>query len=396
EAEKRAEEVLEALQKMAQNANKNLDQLQALTLAQRLRRVGEAEQGLGGQLATNLPDTIGLPPQDLPDKYRRINTSLVKRQGDAHDESTALQAEISRFYERTQKPNYGKVSQDMKDSHAADELDRMGGLIQSNITIQTSLDLTNWSERFQKWADALEPKSASQGGGGNGQGQPPLDLTQQLIALLRLREKESNLRDQTGVLEWSKDSTPDYKDQAASLAGTQGNLGQALDLIHQATPVPDFDPPFHQVATAMQEAQVLLAKPQTDAVTDGTEARSMDALSDLINLINESAQRAQQQQQQEQAGGLTAEEMAFLTRMMRASNQSGPPGMQPPSPGGNGGGNLTGGTTDQPGRPAGGGASGRNAATRNVLKAAGIIQNSPAEFRDALENYFHNVEKPQN
>ncbi|HXR07711.1 MAG TPA: hypothetical protein VN765_10300, partial [Candidatus Acidoferrum sp.] len=230
EAEKRAEEVLEALQKMAQNANKNLDQLQALTLAQRLRRVGEAEQGLGGQLATNLPDTIGLPPQDLPDKFRRINTSLVKRQGDAHDESTALQAEISRFYERTQKPNYGKVSQDMKDSHAADELDRMGGLIQSNITIQTSLDLTNWSERFQKWADALEPKSSSQGGGGNGQGQPPLDLSQQLIALLRLREKESNLRDQTGVLEWSKDSTPDYKDQAASLAGTQGNLGQALDL----------------------------------------------------------------------------------------------------------------------------------------------------------------------
>jgi len=397
EAEKRAEEVLEALQKMAQNANKNLDQLQALTLAQRLRRVGEAEQGLGGQLATNLPDTIGLPPQDLPDKFRRINTSLVKRQGDAHDESTALQAEISRFYERTQKPNYGKVSQDMKDSHAADELDRMGGLIQSNITIQTSLDLTNWSERFQKWADALEPKSSSQGGGGNGQGQPPLDLSQQLIALLRLREKESNLRDQTGVLEWSKDSTPDYKDQAASLAGTQGNLGQALDLIHQATPVPEFDPPFHQVATAMQEAQALLAKPQTDAITDGTEARSMDALSDLINLINESAQRAQQQQQQqEQAGGLTAEEMAFLTRMMRASNQNGPPGMQPPSPGGNGGGNLTGGTTDQTGRAAGGDASGRNAATRNVLKAAGIIQNSPAEFRDALENYFHNVEKPQN
>ncbi len=88
--------------------------------------------------------------------------------------------------------------------------------------------------------------------------------------------------------------------------------------------------------------------------------------------------------------------MAFLTRMMRASNQSGPPGMQPPSPGGNGGGNLTGGTTDQTGRAADGDASGRAAATRNVLKAAGIIQNTPVEFRDALENYFHNVEKPQN
>ncbi len=395
EAEKRAEEVLEALQKMEQNANKNLDQLQALTLAQRLRRVGQEEQGLGGQLASNLADTIGLPAQDLPEKFKRLNTSYVKRQGDAHDESTALQAEISRFYERTEKPNYGKVSQDMKDSHVADELDQMGGLIQSNITIQTSTDLAGWSERFRKWADDLEPKSESAGGGGNGQGQPPLDLTQQLIALLRLREKQSNVRDQTGLLEWTKETTPDYKEQAAALATTEGNLGQALDLIHQATPVPDFDTPFHQVATAMQESRTLLAKPQTDAVTAGTEARSVDALSDLINLINEAAQRAQQQgQQQEQSGGMTAEEMAFLTQMMRNSNQNGPPTMQPPAPGGTGGGNLSGGTTDQTGRPGSGDATGRAAATRNVLKAAGVIQNSPAEFRDALENYFHNVEKP--
>ncbi len=395
EAEKRAEEVLEALQKMEQNANKNLDQLQALTLAQRLRRVGDEEQGLGGQLTTNLTDTIGLPPQDLPEQFKRLNTSFVKRQGGAHDESAALQAEISRFFERTQKPNYGKVSQDMKDSHASDELDRMGGLIQSNITIQTSLDLTNWSGRFQKWADDLQPKEQA-GQGGNGQGPPPLDLTKQLIALLRLRERESNLRDQTGVLEWSKETTPDYKEQAGSLAATQGNLGQALDLIHQATPVPAFNPPFAQVASAMQEAQGLLAKPQTDAVTDGTEARSVDALSDLINLINEAAQRAQQQQgqQQDQGGGNSAEEMAFLTRMMRSSNPNGPPGLQPPGPGGNGGGNLSGGTTDQAGHPIGGDAAGRGAAGRNVLKAAGVIQNSPAEFRDALENYFHNVEKP--
>jgi len=392
DAEKRAEEVLEALRKMEQNANENLDKLQALTLAQRLRRVGDEEQGLSGQLTTNLADTIGLPPQELPEKFKRLNTSYVKRQGGAHDETTALQAEISRFFERTEKPNYGKVSQDMKDSHASDELDRMGGLIQSNITIQTSLDLTNWSGRFQKWAEDLEPKEQA-GQGGGGQGPPPLDLTKQLIALLRLRERESNLRDQTGVLEWSKETTPDYKEQAAALATTQGNLGQALDLIHQATPVPAFDRPFHQVGTAMQEAQALLAKPQTDAVTDGTEARSVDALSDLINLINEAGQRGQQQQQ-EQAGDASAEEMAFLTRMMRSGNPNGPPGMQPPGPGGSGRGNLSGGTTDQNGRPIGGDASGRGAAGRNVIKAEGVIQNAPVEFRDALENYFHNIEKP--
>ena len=42
------------------------------------------------------------------------------------------------------------------------------------------------------------------------------------------------------------------------------------------------------------------------------------------------------------------------------------------------------------------GAGGRGGASRNVNKAAGVIQNSPVEFRDALENYFHNIEKPRN
>ena len=397
EAEKRAEEVLEALQKMEQKANESLDQLQAFTLAERLRKVGNEEKELGGQLTTNLADTIGLPPQDLPEKFQRLNTAFVKRQGGAHDESAALQAEISRFFERTQKPNYGKVSQDMKEAHVSDELDRMGGLIQSNVTVHTSLDLANWSARFHKWADDLQPNTDSQGGqGAGGQGQPPLDLSKQLIALLRLREKESSLRDQTGVLEWSKDSTPDYKEQAQSLAATQGNLGEALALVHEATPVPELGPPFMQVAKAMDEARELLAKPQTDAVTAGTEARSVDALSDLINLINEQAQRAQQQQQQEQAGAATAEEMAFLTSLMRNGSRNGPPGTQPPGPGGTGRGNFSGGTTDDAGRPVAGDAGGRNAAGRIINRAAGVIQNSPAEFRDALENYFHNVEKPRN
>jgi hypothetical protein len=220
-------------------------------------------------------------------------------------------------------------------------------------------------------------------------------LSKQLIALLRLREKESTLRDQTGVLEWSKQITPDYKAQAQSLAATQDNLGQALDLIHQATPVPQFDPPFKEAASTMKAAKELLAKPQTDAVTDGTEAKSVDELSDLINLINETAQRAQQQQQQpqEQAGGASAEEMAFLTRLMRGGNPNAPPGMQAGTTPGRG--NLSGGTTDQAGHSVTGDASGRGAAGRIVNKAAGVIRSSPAEFRDALENYFHNVEKPK-
>ena len=271
----------------------------------------------------------------------------------------------------------------MKDARVSDELDRMGTFIRSNITVQTSGDLTNWAGRFYKWAEDLEPKS---GGGGGGGGQS-IDLTQQLIALMRLRGKESTLRDDTGLLEWTKSTIPDYKDQAATLATTQGNYGEALEMIHKATPVAQFDAPFNQIAATMKDAQTLLAKPQTDAVTDGAEARTVDQLSDLINLINEKSGVGSGQSPGQDPGN--AEEMAFLTQL---GSQKGQPGTQPPK-GGPGGGNLSGGTTDRSGHRASGDVTGQGAGSRTVNRAEGAIQSAPVEFRDALQNYFHNVEK---
>jgi hypothetical protein len=392
QASKEAQEIQEALEKTQQKGNEDLDQLQALTLAQRLRKVGGEESGLSGQLTTNLADTIGLPARDLPDPFKQINTNFARRQLALRDESAVLQGEISRFFERTQKTNYGKVSQDMKDSHATNELDRMGALIQNNITLQTSLNLTNWAGRFQKWADDLQPKSDSSSGGqsqGGAAGEPPKDLTKQLIALLRLREEESNLRDQTQVLDAAKQNTTDYKEQAGRLAESQAKLAETLEGIHQAVAVPQFDPPFQQTSEAMSQARGLLGKPQTDTATDGAEGRIVENLSDLINLINELAQDSPQQQRQPgQSGGDSAEQMAFLKGLMENSSQA-RPAMQPA-----GGGNWSGGATDRTGRPATGNVSGPNAAARNVQKAAGAIDSYPVEFRDALENYFHGVENP--
>lgn len=380
---------------MEQNANQHLDQLQAFTLAQRLRKVGDQEMSLTGRLTTNLADTIGLLPRDLPEKFKQLNYAFVQEQAGARDESAALQSEISRFFERTQMTNYGKVSKDMKESRATDELDRMGALIQSNITMQTTLDLTNWSGRFQKWAEELQPKTdPSQSGQQAGQGQAggqKIDMTQVLLALLRMREREMNLRDQTSVLEAGKENAADYKEQAGLLSGAQRTLADLLARLHKATPVPELDLPFHQSAAAMNEVRELLDKPQTDSVTDSSELKTVDQLSDLINLINEQAQHSQPQPQPSAQPGdsaSSAEEMAYLLRMMRNESQA-RPAMQP-----TGLGNMAGGVTGQTGRPVSGSVDGKSQGARNVNKTAGAIENYPAEFRDALENYFHGVENP--
>jgi hypothetical protein len=391
DATQKAEDILKALEKMQDKASQHMDQLQALTLAKRLRKVGEQEKEIGAQLLKTAPDTIGLPPGDLPEKFKQFDQALTGDQGRARKESDTLQGEISRFYERTQKTNYGAVSQEMKDSRATDELERVGGLIGDNISIEASGNLGQWSERFQKWGDKLEPKPDDSGGGQGSSGKSQSkDLTEQLIALLRLRESEMTLRDQTTVLDQQKGDPASFKDRANSLSDTQKKLAGDLAQIDQKVAIPEMEPAFAQTAGVMEKVETVLQMPQTGKPADEAEVKTIDSLSDLVNLINEQAQHGKPQPSPGE-GSSSAEEMAFLMRMMQNSADAKAMALQPAT-----GLNHAGGKTDRAGNPVTGNASGKGAATRNVDKASGVIENSPTEFRDALDIYFHGIEQSKN
>jgi Asp-tRNA(Asn)/Glu-tRNA(Gln) amidotransferase C subunit len=385
-ATQKAEDILKALEKMQDKAGKHMDTLQALTLAGRLRKVGTQEKEIGGRLLKTASDTIGLPPGDLPEKFKQFERALTSDQGRAQKESGDLQGEISRFFERTQKTNYGAVSQEMKESRTTDELEHLGGMIGDNIAIEASGSLGRWSERFQKWGDKLEPKAedpAGQGSGGKSQGK---DLTEQLIALLRLRENEMNLRDQTTVLDQQKGEPSAFKERANSLSDTQKKLAVDLEEVHQKAALAELEAPFAQTAGAMQEVETVLQTLQTGKPADEAEIKTIDSLSDLINLINEQAHHSNPQSSPGNANN--AEEMAFLLRMMQNTANAKAMAVQPAT-----GLHNAGGTTDRAGNPVTGNAAGKSDATRNVNKASGVINNSPTEFRDALDIYFHGIEQ---
>jgi hypothetical protein len=389
DASQKAQDILKQLEKMQNTASEHMDQLQALTLSKRLRKVGTQEKEIGDQLIKTAPDTIGLTPDELPDKFKKFDMALTTDQGKARKESETLQGEISRFFERTQKTNYGAVSKEMKEARTSDELDRLGGLIEDNVAMQASGDLGQWSRRFEKWGDSLEPKpdNASSGQGSSGKSQEKKDLTEQLIALLRLRENESTLRDQTSVLDQQKGAPSEFKEKAGALANTQGKMIGELRNIQKKADLPSLDSVFSDVAGSMNSAAAILQKPETGKPADDAESKTMNSLSDLVNLINEQAQRAKPQPSPGSSSS-SAEEMAFLMQMMKKSKGDGKAmALQPAT-----GLNHAGGSTDRAGNPVTGNVNGKGASAREVQKASGVIENAPVEFRDALDNYFHGIE----
>ncbi len=398
DAQKKAEDILKSLEKMQNKANENLDQLQAMTLSQRLRKISTQETDISGQLVKTADDTVGQLPSELPQKFKQLDTNLAKEQQKAQKESGNLEGEISRFFERTQKTNYHQVSREMKDTTVTDELDHVGGMIQNNVALEASGRLDDWSKRFSDWADKLEPKSedSSSSSSQSGDKQKTKDMTKQLIALLRMREKEMTLHDQTGLLDADKGDAANYKDKANGLSSGQKDLLQEVKKMQQENDLSELQQPYTETSAVMNETATLLEKPQTDKITDDKEVSAVEHLSDLINLINEQAKKnpppsSGQPQQPQQAGNPSAEEMAFLMSMMK--NQ---PGNKPSPMAPMGGDNQNGGGAGRAGRNANGNVTGQAGATRNVNKAAGVMENSPTEFREALDNYFHAIEQNKN
>jgi len=375
---------------MQQMVNKKLDDLQAMTLAQRLRKLGSEERGIEGKLQKNLGQTIGLLPKDLPPKFEKANSVFAASQTRAEEESKTLQGEISRFFERTKEKNYGQVSQEMAAAKTPEELDKVRGLISENISMEAMRHLGQWSRQFNAWADILEPKPSSAGGAGGGGGGQGNDLAnvlmEQLLALLRLRDGELNVRDRTQLLEAQKLDPAIYQDGAGAVYSAQRQLQKKLLQMQMDNPFPPLEDPFSEIYDAMHTVGALLGLPQTDAVTVKAETKSVEVISDVINLINEQIQRGGSSQSS------TAEEMAFLLQMMSPESRETSGMTMSRNPGRS----TMGGTTQRPAGPLEGAAQGKGPDSRNVNKASGMTENVPTEFREALENYFEALDKEPN
>ena len=351
--------------------------------------MGAEEKRLEDRLQKNVGETIGLTPKELPERFQKANAMLAEGQAATHKEAETLQGEISRFFERTQRAEYGEVNHEMAEARTPEELEKLKSLIQENISMEAMQNLASWSDRFAGWAEKLEPKRKDSGaGGGGGEGGAQNDaaekLMKTLLGLLRLREGEANLREQTRLLEQRKEEGPLYLYNADLLNSKEGESMMDLYRIQQGNGLAMLEPVFGETFGSMKTVRGLLGKPDTGQDTRNSESRTIGLLSDAINLINE---QAQQSSSQNSSSNMSAE-MAFLMQMM-AQTQT--PGM---SPGGKTpGGNRAGGTTDRAATAAPGDAAGKASERRNVQKASGFSGSVPVEFREALENYFNALEK---
>lgn len=396
QAQEMIEDILQDLASLQDNINEGLDQLQAMTLAQRLRALGRKQSEIIDMLKRSVARTIGLTIDELSSKFIKANEAASEEQSSLSDQAEELIQEISRFAERTELEPYELVSKEMKDQAPVEDLGDISEKINRNILARSMSRQAVWSDQFEAWAKALEPPAqdgdGGQGGEGSESGEQDQDnaMLEMMIKLLRIREKEIDIQKQTRLLNGTQVEQKELSDSASRLSGEQLGLLGELDLMSQSNPLVSLAPVLKEGMDNMLNVSTLLSEPRVDTTTDMAEADTVNTLTDAINIINEisnnqSQQQSQQQQSQQQT---TAQQMAFLMQMM---SQTPTPS---PMPGTQGNPNAGGDSANNPDSIQGD-VTGKSNDSRKVERAAGSLSEMPAEYRPMLEKYFQLLEDIQ-
>jgi hypothetical protein len=370
------QQILEALRKMERGMNSAMEDMAAKSFVNRLKAAATQEREIGKALGGLLPSLIGLDPAAIPAETANQVKGLAGRQDTTGVSVKHVQDDLGGFHHRTRLAVYGEVHKDMQEKQAVARLGALAGSIRENLGVKAIEETQSWEKQLLVWAEKLEGArkgDRSGEGQGQGEGEPDPQLIELIMALMRARQAEESLREQTRLLEDGRSANAAYEADSVKLSQKQYDLASDVRPLERRAKDPEVRRLVEKVNGEMMNAGMFLRKPQTDAATVAIETEIIELLSDSIS------QSASQ-------GGAQAMAMAMAMGGMKRGRGAGA--------GRTGGGSTAGGTTDRPNLPVSGNTTGEGDGARPVDKTGGMdVSSWPEEFRDALESYFRGLEE---
>jgi hypothetical protein len=391
EAAKKEKEALDKIKEMQKDAGETSQDMYENTLVLRLRKLAEYEGKLAKDLGSKMESELGGSFSELPD---HLKTFLNNRADGQHRNATKandLQGEIKRFADSTLKENFGEVAKEMDTSRPPEKLDENAEKLHLNQTLSAGLGAMKLGADFKRWADKLDPPK-DDGGGGEGEGgegdDPNEEMLKRMKELLRLRQAEMDLHEQTEELEGDREqrAAKQFEEGARNLAFRQFELLRDLQLEMDARTNLGKGEFLDMARQDMGKAGDELDKPETGRKATNAETDAINKLEQEIAALMKKSQSSAAQ------GEMSPEQMEMMMMLMQMMGMQ--PGQKPgPGQGDSPGMSTAGGNTNKPNQATPGNVNGANGPDRIVRKVAGRADTMPKEFQGALQGFFRGVEK---
>lgn len=272
-------DLLAEFEKIAEEMNTILANLEGSTLVKRLKAASREQNQVAERISDRIDDMFGKSTKS--DETNEILKNVAKVEQTGSQKVAFIMDDMQSYFERRRLNQFKLVLDDMRQADVANSLKQMADDVQQQQGM-TIAQAEYWADSLDRWAeDLVDPAcSGSCPGSKNSDALPPSVI----LEVLRILEGEVNLREATRVAEQAKAglTAKEHSQEGSRLSETQDALSsRTSEVVKTIRELPEGEKRFGkevklltQVARVMDQATLTLAEPQTgpEAIAIETEA----------------------------------------------------------------------------------------------------------------------------
>ena len=278
-------ELLDAFDKLSDEMKKLLVSFENSTFVKRLKAASRRQIDIATDL--NKIDTFGL--SDRGTKNRDVRKRLAEMESNESKKVTTVIQDMAAYTDRRPNDNYLRVLAEMEDASVSNQMRELVRSINRNYVGQSTIEAEYWADTLDRWAEQLVDPLPDGPPPEGGMVELPSLPPEIVLEVLRIINREIQLREETRETENAKDTlnSDKYYARSEGLSDTQYEIAEdTLEVARQISLLPEFNTQrirqqYAKVSAAaevMEEAETILAKPET-----GPEA--IAAISEVIEIL---------------------------------------------------------------------------------------------------------------
>ena len=286
EAVEEQQELLDAFAKLADEMGRLLVSFENSTFVKRLKAASRKQIDIAVDL--NNLDSFGLD-RTAAQNNQSDRERLAERETNESEAVSTIIQDMVAYSDRRPSPNYLRVLSEMQDALAPNQLQDIAKTINKNFVGQSTIEAEFWADTLDRWAeqlvDPLPDGPPPEGGMMELPNLPP----EIVLEVLRIIDREIQLREETRELEQAKEAitTDAYTERSVDLYDTQITLTEDThEVAAQISLLPNAQERLIQqqlakvaaAAEVMDEVEDILAEPDTGP-------KAIAAITEVIEIL---------------------------------------------------------------------------------------------------------------
>jgi hypothetical protein len=278
------QDLLAEFEKIADELNKVLANLEGSTLVKRLKAASRQQYSVAGKISEQLTGTFG-QRGNLAGPQSEVLKQVSATEASSSQNLSTIMDDMQAYFDRRRFQRFKTVLDQMRKEDVVGSLRQLSDDVRGESGMSIA-QCEFWSDTLDRWADDLvDPSCAGKCPGCKSKGSLPPSV---VLEAMQILEAEVNLREETRVAQQARAALEEkeYDKRATALETTQKGLSKRVaDLTVRIRELPDGEADFAkeiallgQVEEVMDEAAGILGQPETGPTAIAAETEAIELL----------------------------------------------------------------------------------------------------------------------